>query len=59
MSTNDYIKFVTEQFVKYMDKPKSVRKKDRKKRRKSEPLLTKWFGIIPFSIELFVKRKKK
>lgn len=59
MSTNDYVKYMTQQIVSYIDCPKEERK-SRKAERKhaSEPLLTRWFGMIPFAMMLLLKRKK-
>ncbi|WP_199425704.1 YqzE family protein [Thermaerobacillus caldiproteolyticus] len=58
MSTNDYVKFVTQQFVTYMDQPKEERKKKRVQRKQEKPeLLYRWFGMIPFSLRLLFRRK--
>ncbi|MCZ0754644.1 YqzE family protein [Anoxybacillus sp. J5B_2022] len=58
MATNDYMKFVTEQFVRYMDQPKEERKKLREKRKQEKPpFLYHWFGMIPFSLKLLFRRK--
>ena len=60
MSTNDYVKFVTEQFVKFVDTSKEERL-DKKRKRKSEqdPVLTRMFGILPFALMLIVNNKRK
>lgn len=34
MSGNDYVKYVTEQFVKFIDTPKEARKQRREERKK-------------------------
>lgn len=63
MSTNDYVRFVTQQFVSYMDAPKEDRKQQKQQRRaEKEPFLNKWFGVMPLSAALFyrnVKNKRK
>ncbi|KFN01324.1 YqzE family protein [Bacillus clarus] len=63
MSTNDYVRFVTQQFVSYMDAPKEDRKQKKQQRRaEKEPFLNKWFGVMPISATLFyqnVKKKRK
>lgn len=59
MKTNDYVKYMTETFVKYIDQPKEERQRVRlaKKEMKS-PFLYRWFGIIPYMlISLFKKQK--
>ncbi|KAA6454826.1 MULTISPECIES: YqzE family protein [Bacillus] len=59
MKTNDYVKYMTEQFVKYMDTPKVERKelKEVRKERKV-PATQHWFGILPYGVKLWLKRKK-
>ena len=60
MSSNDYVKFVTEQFVKFVDASKEERM-DKKRKRKSEqdPVLTRMFGILPLALMLIVNNKRK
>ncbi len=60
MSSNDYVKFVTEQFVKFVDTSKEERI-DKKRKRKSEqdPVLTRMFGILPLALMLIVNNKRK
>lgn len=54
---NDLIRYITEQVVDYMMKPKEERKsiKDREK----EHWQTKWFGMLPFGVSMWAKDKKK
>lgn len=60
MKTNDYVKFLTIEFVKYIDEPKDVRRQKRE-RRKSEqpPRMQRWFGFIPMSISLYYSDMKE
>lgn len=60
MKTNDYIKFLTQEFVTYVDKPKEERKKKKHVRNKMDkPLYTsKWFGLIPFALLMAIKKKR-
>lgn len=55
MSTNSYLKFLTEEFVKYLNSPKENRKE--KKMEEKDPLLNRWFGVLPFSLKLLIRRK--
>lgn len=57
MKTNDYVKFVTEQVVTYMDIP-SEEKKSKKEQKKQEKELfaNRWFGILPVSMKLLTNR---
>lgn len=58
MKINDYIKFLTQQFVKYMDVPKDERKLQRENKKKlKKPFVSNWFGLVPFSIMMMLKRK--
>jgi len=60
VSTNDYLKFVTEEVVKYIDTPKDKRKEQRKRRKNERaPFLSRWFGIIPFAIAMSMKKRNK
>ncbi|MBZ5749719.1 MULTISPECIES: YqzE family protein [Metabacillus] len=63
MSTNDYVKYVTQQIVKYMDTPKETRKQQREERKQVETSSSyysnRWLGIIPFSIKLIMNKRKK
>lgn len=49
--SDEYVKFVTQQFITYMETPREERKQTRKARR--EPWLTRWFGWGPMSIMLW------
>ncbi|UCZ54578.1 YqzE family protein [Bacillus shivajii] len=60
MKTNDYVKFMTQQFVSYVDQPKEERlaKKQQKKELK-EPRSYRWFGLIPMSLSVTAKKLRK
>ncbi|MGM7701953.1 YqzE family protein [Pseudalkalibacillus sp. Hm43] len=58
MSLNDLIKYLTQQFVKYVDQPKEDRKKTKEGRKEEKaPLSVKWFGLVPMAISMFIKKK--
>ncbi|MGE6258998.1 YqzE family protein [Heyndrickxia sporothermodurans] len=58
MSTNDYIKFITQTFVKHFDTPKLDRKQIRIQRKEEKaPFLLRWFGLLPYSVLMIFKRK--
>ncbi|WP_041808773.1 YqzE family protein [Evansella cellulosilytica] len=59
MKTNDYVKYVTEQFVAYVDQPVEERKAKKEEKRKAKlPPSNRLFGLIPFAIsQTFRKRK--
>ncbi|MGC5327071.1 YqzE family protein [Brevibacillus sp. SYSU BS000544] len=53
MSFQDYLKYLTKRFVEYMDTPKEERHKRKSPR---EPWSSRWFGAIPMSIRLFLRK---
>ncbi|WP_156290810.1 YqzE family protein [Oceanobacillus salinisoli] len=57
MSGNDYLKYVTEQVVSYLDLPTEERRK-RKLEQKKAPggLSNRWFGVLPFVIKSLRKK---
>ena len=59
LSTNDYVKYMTQQLVRYMDTPKEERKA-KKSIRKTErsPFSNRWFGILPFAVMFFMKKRR-
>ncbi len=59
MSFNDLVKYVTQQFVTYLDKPKDQKIQQKNERKSSQPPLSKWFGIIPLGFMLIMRKKKK
>jgi len=55
MKQNEYIKFMTEQLVTYMDKPKEERKKT-KNNKEQNGFSNRWLGLFPFTIKLLLKK---
>ncbi|WP_112181296.1 MULTISPECIES: YqzE family protein [Paraliobacillus] len=57
MSGTELVQYMTEEFMKYIDKPKRERKAQRKARKRkkqdNQPLSNKWFGLLPVSIKLW------
>lgn len=56
---NDYVKFMTQQVVTYMDLPKEERKQRRinHKAEKQYPVLgNKWFGVLPYAIKSIFRK---
>ncbi|WP_047980093.1 YqzE family protein [Ornithinibacillus contaminans] len=59
MKGNDYVKFMTEQVVSYIDLPKEQRQKRKSdsKAQKNQPMLgNRWFGVLPVAIKSIFKR---
>lgn len=57
MDRNDYVKFLTEEMVKYMQLSKEE-KKERKAQKPSKKSSLYWFGVLPIAIKMFRKRWK-
>lgn len=51
MSSNDIVKYLTQEFVKFIDTPKNERKKKPK-----EQWSSRWFGMIPMAIRMFLRK---
>ncbi|WP_208588398.1 YqzE family protein [Gracilibacillus suaedae] len=59
MSNNDYVKYMTQRIVKYMDTPKDERKKLKEERKQQEVVYSnKWFGVLPFAFRLLIQKRK-
>ncbi|SFF54208.1 YqzE-like protein [Halobacillus alkaliphilus] len=57
MDRNDYVKYLTEEMVKYMQMSKQE-KKQRKAAKPSKKSAFYWFGIIPFALRMIKKKHK-
>ncbi|MFD1176690.1 YqzE family protein [Paenibacillus puldeungensis] len=58
---DELVKYITERVVDYVETPREIR---RERTKEKEPWARRWFGMIPFSISLWVddlplKRKRK
>jgi protein-arginine kinase len=50
-AVNDYVKYITQTIVKYIDQPKEERKKLKQERKETkEDFAYRWFGILPYLI---------
>jgi hypothetical protein len=52
MDGSEYLKYVTEQVVSYMETPADEDEKKHKKVSR-EPWLTKWFGVAPMGLMMW------
>lgn len=48
MSNHTYIKYLTEQFVIYMNKTPKERKNNRQLKKRNTTYSNRWFGLLPF-----------
>lgn len=56
---NDYVKFMTQQVVSYIDLPKEERRKRRLEQKAQRIQVTmgnKWFGVLPVAIKSMFKK---
>jgi hypothetical protein len=60
MKTNDYVKYMTQTIVKYVDQPKDERKRLRTERKETKASFWyRWFGILPYVLYFEVKKRRK
>jgi hypothetical protein len=60
MSSQELIKFLTREFVQYVDTPKEERLKRRQETRlQNVPWSEHWFGLLPFGIKMLLRGKNK
>jgi hypothetical protein len=58
MKTNDYVKFITQTVVKYIDQPKDDRKRIRAEKKEMKgTFLFRWFGILPYLFSSQFRKK--
>ena len=51
---------VVQKVVRYIETPRELRKAERARRRTSkEPWLTRWFGLIPMSLTVLYRQRKR
>ncbi|MDR6224904.1 YqzE family protein [Desmospora profundinema] len=59
MSSQDYIKFLVQEMVRYMDTPKQKRKEVRQQRKEQRPgWMAHWFGMVPFGVKMFADKQR-
>jgi len=49
----ELIKFLTQRLVQYLETPREER---RKRRHAKEPWAVRWFGMIPLSLRMLIRR---
>ncbi|MGN7455463.1 YqzE family protein [Paenibacillus pasadenensis] len=60
MDSEEWIKDMTERFVRYVDTPSQVRRQKRRERKSSrEPWLTRWFGMSGMGISMWLRGLKR
>lgn len=60
MKSQEWIKYLTEEFVQYVDTPKDQRIKKRQEKKEVQGTWGQhWFGVLPMAIGMFFKRAPK
>jgi len=54
--SDELVKYITQRVVHYMETPREERKGQRKTK---EPWAVKWFGMLPYGISMWVRRKDR
>jgi hypothetical protein len=54
----ELVQYITEKMVNYMEMPKEERKQNRKLRHRKEPWLSRWFGVVPFALSMWLEQRK-
>nr|WP_245347742.1 YqzE family protein [Oceanobacillus polygoni] len=58
MSGNDYLKFMTEQVVSYLDLPSEERKKRKEAHKQQDSFYaTRWLGMLPFTLKIMFQKE--
>ena len=55
----DLVQYIAEKVVHYIDTPKEERKRNRKLRSSKEAWLSRWFGVVPFALSMWLEKRKK
>ncbi|MDQ0156407.1 protein-arginine kinase [Robertmurraya andreesenii] len=59
LKTNDYVKYITQTVVQYIDQPRDERKKIKQARKEEkEGFWFRWFGMLPYVFTSVLKRKR-
>ncbi|MBA4543943.1 MULTISPECIES: YqzE family protein [Thermoactinomyces] len=56
MSFREWIQFLLQRMIWYMETPRSERKELKQMRK--EPWSVKWFGMIPFSMRMYMDKQR-
>lgn len=58
MKGNEYLRYVTEQVVTYMDLPKEEKiKRKELQYTTSDAYKNRWLGLLPFTVKLWYKKR--
>ncbi|MFC5529217.1 YqzE family protein [Cohnella yongneupensis] len=49
----DYLKFMTEKVVSYLDKSPEAAQTRQERKQLREPWVTRWFGVVPLGVSMW------
>lgn len=60
MKTNDYVKYMTQEIIKYMNTPRDERKEHKQEKMEAkQPFSQRLFGILPFGFSMMLKKHQR
>ena len=60
MDSEDWIKYMTEKVVVFVDTPREIRKQNKAQlKRSKEPWLIRWFGMTGMGMMIWIKGMKR
>lgn len=54
--SDELVTYITQRIVRYMETPRDVRRQRKEIR---EPWYTKWFGMLPFALSMWIKSSRR
>ncbi|GIP37926.1 hypothetical protein J31TS4_12060 [Paenibacillus sp. J31TS4] len=59
--TDEFVQYLTERVVVYIDTPREVRRQLRQERRSryKEPWPLRWFGLLPYALSMWISQRKR
>jgi len=58
LKPSEWLKWITEQFVLYLDTPRDIRRERRRQRRRMQPPWSvRWFGLVPLGLSMWLRRR--
>ncbi|HET7628474.1 MAG TPA: YqzE family protein [Bacillales bacterium] len=60
MSSDDLVRYITEQMMKHYKQPKTERKQRRAQKKTARPpFANRWFGLLPYAVAFFLRRFRR
>lgn len=58
LKTNDYVKYMTQEIIKYMNTPRDERKEHKQEKMETKPPFSqRLFGVLPFGFSMMLKKR--